>query len=891
MMHSRSRASLVLGAIVALAASPRAQESQARFDAPVIVAGETVRFEILLDLNGDGFQDVVDWLYTQSTGTGVRVGGWINDGSGRLVNAWNVPLSFPSGIEADLQDAAAGNLNGDRFDDFALTFDEQVLLFVSNGDLPPTQIASLDAGGAHLSIVLADFDGDGLDDLASSDGSATIRLNEGGGVFVPAEAGWSTLGGLPQYDDLHAIDVDDDGSPDLADIGGGSLYLHTIVDGLKVATQALPYGLGNLDSNVLAFGDIDADGDDDAVVFDTSGALCAVIRHQSGGVWAAEALQAGGPATHLADVNGDGAADGVCCSSGGSSLSTINNFASQFEVALNDGQGDFAVAFAIPSLGGHHIAGVADLDHDGDVELVAGRSVFWGHGPLAANPLPVLSLFEAIPTTAGLTARSLCDADADGDPDVGFGADEAVVNAGDATFSAQTMALPPVPDNKKWLGPGVRGDFDGDGDLDVLVPRWQGPFFSPTYLDLWMFENNGSGLIASIAPAGAAGFNPTPGSIGSWSQPESGLVADADGDGDLDLLRTGSDLGGITRIALNDGTGWFSFAADIIAGPVRAVALLDGDARPDLVIGGAHASVWFGTGGGAFVAGPTLASTGEPFDRPCVTDVDGNGTLDVLVCDEDGERIDAHLSDGLGHFTRDTQMFAAWPMNGGNVGYPRRILSLDIDADGRDDLVAMPALHTFTTAWVLMRQPGGGWEGVQQALVPGGAADFDGDGDLDLLTQMLGSSPGPTLLGRNLEWQVPEDGLRRQIGAGSPGTGGVPPLLGASGPFRVGSHAALILRGAPSSAVGLITVGLNPSALPDFPWAGTTAYNWPWVFYVFIVSPPGQPGVAGSSSLKLNYIVPASAAGIGPLYHQVFWRDLGALSGKSSSNGLLLDYE
>ncbi|HZJ72293.1 MAG TPA: FG-GAP-like repeat-containing protein, partial [Planctomycetota bacterium] len=227
MMHSRSRASVVLGAIVALAASPRAQESQARFDAPVIVAGETVRFEILLDLNGDGFQDVVDWLYTQSTGTGVRVGGWINDGSGRLVNAWNVPLSFPSGIDEDLQDAAAGNLNGDRFDDFALTFDEQVLLFVSNGDLPPTQIASLDAGGAHLSIVLADFDGDGLDDLASSDGSATIRLNEGGGVFVPAEAGWSTLGGLPQYDDLHAVDVDDDGSPDLADIGGGSLYLHT----------------------------------------------------------------------------------------------------------------------------------------------------------------------------------------------------------------------------------------------------------------------------------------------------------------------------------------------------------------------------------------------------------------------------------------------------------------------------------------------------------------------------------------------------------------------------------------------------------------------------------------------------------------------------------------
>src|SRR5678815_5039313 len=95
------------------------------------------------------------------------------------------------------------------------------------------------------------------------------------------------------------------------------------------------------------------------------------IRDSPGGVWAVEAPQAGGPATHLADVNGDGAADGVCCSSGGSSVTTINNFASQFEVALNDGQGDFAVAFAIPSLGGHHIAGVADLDHDGDVELVA----------------------------------------------------------------------------------------------------------------------------------------------------------------------------------------------------------------------------------------------------------------------------------------------------------------------------------------------------------------------------------------------------------------------------------------------------------------------------------------------------------------------------------------
>jgi len=49
--------------------------------------------------------------------------------------------------------------------------------------------------------------------------------------------------------------------------------------------------------------------------------------------------------------------------------------------------------------------------------------------------------------------------------------------------------------------------------------------------------------------------------------------------------------------------------------------------------------------------------------------------------------------------------------------------------------------------------------------------------------------------------------------------------------------------------------------------------------------------VAGSSELVLPYVVPAAAAGIGPLFHQIYFADQGNPYGRVASGGLMLDYD
>ncbi len=880
-----------LAALGALAPAASAQQSLARFDAAVVVTAPPTRFEAVLDLDGDGDSDVVDWLWTNTNGREVRVGGWINDGSGALANAWNAPLTFAENVVDEGQDSAVGDLDGDARDDFALSFGKHVYLFTSNGAALPSTLAQLDLPAAKLSIALGDFDGDGLDDLASSDGSVTIRLNARINAFQPAEPAWNTLGSSAA-DDLHAVDVDGSGADDILDVGDNTVWFYTIAGGLLAGTQGVEHGLGPSTFNQLTTGDVDADGDEDAVVFDMEHGRCAVLRQGAGG-WVAEAVQdPAGPATNLADVNGDGALDGVCCSSGGGGTAyTSNNYASQFEVAVNDGHGAFSPAFVIPSIGGHHIAGAVDMDGDGDTDLVAGRSIYFATGSLDVTPLSPVSLQPLVQLpTHGFTASSLCDADADGDPDVVFGLSDVEVNAGDGTFELRPTGSPPVPGAKKWLGPGVQGDFDGDGDTDLLVTRWQG-IFPGTYLDNYVIRNNGSGVLPEAVLAHAGGTNLSPGTIVVWDKPEASLVADADGDGDLDVFLFSAEAGGVSRLSLNDGTGFFTIAADF-SERVQHVVRLNADALPDLVLVSNVLRVRFGAGGGAFGPAHTLSTVPNAIDRVAVQDVDGNGALDIVACQVEPGRIDVQLNDGQGAFTADTTMLAAWPMYPQNTSYPRRIVSVDVDGDGTLDLLAAPAASTQTSAWVLLKNRGApGFTVVQQALVPGGVADFDGDGDADVLTQQLNASIGPSFVARNAAFSGDEVGLRRQYGSGNPGTGGVVPVLGATGPFRTGASAAIRITGLPPSRLGIVTVGFAQSALVDVPWKGSTGYNWPWVLFFTVTSSAGQPGVDGSARVVLPFVVPPELAGIGNLYHQVWWADAGAYGHRSSSNGLLVDYD
>ncbi|MCB0203175.1 MAG: VCBS repeat-containing protein, partial [Anaerolineae bacterium] len=100
-----------------------------------------------------------------------------------------------------------------------------------------------------------------------------------------------------------------------------------------------------------------------------------------------------------------------------------------------------------------------------------------------------------------------------------------------------SMQLPRVAQTVSGV---ALGDLDGDGDLDVLLAT--GGTVSPPLL----YDNDGTGVFRDLTATRIA-----PGTVGAAHR---FLLADLDGDGDLDVL-VDAPYPGTLR---NDGTGSFS---------------------------------------------------------------------------------------------------------------------------------------------------------------------------------------------------------------------------------------------------------------------------------------------------------------------------------------------
>ncbi len=121
-------------------------------------------------------------------------------------------------------------------------------------------------------------------------------------------------------------------------------------------------------------------------------------------------------------------------------------------------------------------------------------------------------------------------------------------------------------------GSGVAlGDVDGDGWTDLYLCRLEGDNALYRNLGNWRFED-----ITARAQVGCPGQAST-----------GALLADADGDGDLDLLVNA--IGGGTRLFLNDGTARFTELADSrlvrrFGSSSMAMADMDADGDLDLYV-------------------------------------------------------------------------------------------------------------------------------------------------------------------------------------------------------------------------------------------------------------------------------------------------------------------
>lgn len=878
-MQWMTRAALTL----ALAAVPvPAQESAAPLDAPLVTLSAYDRYAFLVDLDQDGFMDALSWWWADPERTQVRLKGWRNTGTGKLVQAWSVLVvvrtsTFSSSASLRILPC---QLDADGATDFYVVYSisgEATIRALRSRGLTHPQLASEYAvdltgfsGFRAFNAVLADFTGDGLADVAYSLGDG-LQLLE----YVPGLPGLEPratslpFGAGNVVEGLMPVDANGDATPDLLAWRGDTLQLIGIEDCLPAGTQAFTQGI--VEQHMPAQGDIDGDGDADLVIWDMSRYV--VARRTGPAGWSIEPPVTGGPAEFLVDVDQDGDLDGVCCGGGGGPQVPQNTNTSVFRVSVNDGSGAFAPALETPWLGSDHLAGVADLDHDGDLDVVSGRCILYARGSLA-DSLPSLG--------AQQTRRSTGDLDGDSDPDFSVGLRTMARNRGEGLCEPHAPSFPAAPPGTEFVGPGWPGDFDGDGDVDLVVELRAGS----TFLAQRLLVNLGGGAFADAGDAGPSGldFLLGPGS----NEPEASLVGDADGDGDLDLVTLHLSS---SRSSLwwNDGAGHFT------AGPVledeilRWIGDLTGDLIPDLLGRLSnyiylYASFHAGLGGGAF-GPPVQLQNIDGNSNFALADLDSDDDLDLALAYS--SNLYVQWNEGGGLFTREWLDSVRLSYSS---SYPHKVWSTDLDADGRNDLLVTQTERERNGVVILLREPdGSGWQPpfaqivfAQNQLNSSEAllADVDGDGDEDFLTDRLI---------RNAAHAPPVCGRRRQTAPGVAGTGGLVPTLGADGPFRVGEAAELRLTGGRGGASGVLTVRLvrgGERGPTGAGWIGPTSEPILAQLPFVLGGPAGEPGVG---SWSFPYTVPASF-GTQTRRYEAEILDPAAPGGVARSNAMVVTY-
>jgi LruC domain-containing protein/fimbrial isopeptide formation D2 family protein/uncharacterized repeat protein (TIGR01451 family) len=359
--------------------------------------------------------------------------------------------------------------------------------------------------------------------------------------------------------------------------------------------------------------------------------------------------------------------------------------------------------------------GVADVDNDGDLEVVIGAFL---------NDIAVLGpdgsqerLINPIPGSTVQSQASVTLADLDGDDDleilrgyddgalylmhhdgsafgatgwVDFGAvslkssaavadvagstaPELIVLTGDmqlrvvdlngAPISGFPVALGGTADlgNSFSILPSpVVADLDGDGSPEIVQSNADG--------DLWIVDATGSTLsgwpvaLGSTVLASPAGWD-----------------LDADG-GNLEIV-VATDDGAVAALNLDGSERWSAQRGQ--GGPSSpAAGDLDGDGAPDIVVGSMDGKIYAFDADGQTLAGWPVVTASQVQSSPALVDVDGDGSDEVFI-----GSYDMHLYGLAGDGTAiATSGGTDFPVQLGSIVFSSPAVG-DLDCDGQPEVV------------------------------------------------------------------------------------------------------------------------------------------------------------------------------------------------------------
>ena len=330
------------------------------------------------------------------------------------------------------------DFNGDGRNDLAVANADSgtVGVLLANGLGGFAAAATFSSGGSSLSaLAVGDFNNDGHADLAvtnSVNGTVGVLLGNGLGGFAAAEV-YSTWGSCPTS--ITVGDFDGDGYSDLAVANSASNVVAVLWnDGAGRFAANSTFNSAGAYPTAITAGDFDSDGCVDLAVANSGSNTVAILWGDGWGDFTASSpFDSGGyypVSVTVDDFNSDGQPD----------LAVANSDSGTVGILLGDGLGNFATAVAFSSGGvSPKCVTVGDFDGDGQTDLAVANSWDGTVGVLLGDGLGDFATTG--PFSTGGTAPA---AVAVGDFNADGQADLAVANAGSPSLGVLTNTLSPT---------------------------------------------------------------------------------------------------------------------------------------------------------------------------------------------------------------------------------------------------------------------------------------------------------------------------------------------------------------------------------------------------------------------------------------------------------------
>jgi uncharacterized protein (TIGR03437 family) len=348
------------------------------------------------DFNGDGIPDMA---ITNALSANVTI--FIGNGSGGFIQATGSPVSVgnvPNSI-------VAGDFDGNGTTDLAVANynDETVSILLGNGSgqfvarsgTPPS------TGPRPYAIVMADFNADGIPDLATTNigGTVTVLLGARDGTFTPV----TTL--TAQHVSSIAVgDFNGDSIADLALTGDNVYILLGNGDGTFRPATGSPIAL--MSGSAVATGDFDGDGNADLAILEPISIspmnyyqqVTILLGDGSGRFSQTTGSPIKLPGTPTNSTNVGTLAIGDFNADGNQDLVITSSLTTEVSILLGTGKGAFTEAGAGPFAGSAFPLGMAVADFNGDGRADAAVARGEGGVSIFLGAVPQSITFNAIPT-------------------------------------------------------------------------------------------------------------------------------------------------------------------------------------------------------------------------------------------------------------------------------------------------------------------------------------------------------------------------------------------------------------------------------------------------------------------------------------------------------------